>query len=679
MKIISVKQTKQTKQTEQMEIPSNFPVWLHEELVKETKNFTTLSNFNEKQFEIITDWAHATSPNLMGIGLPAAYNLARQWYNKNLTKQYKTNNVVYKWKDGWKIVELPESSYSSRTDPQKHIYDIEIERELMQTNEKDEYDKPIYEAFYDNRGFLENNERPREGAAQIIYSLRDPDNIPKATIEIRYNKKSPRRLYLHQVFTNEEKIENPDSWQTEYLHPRKNYIENFFDYLKSKGYLFMPVDSQGSDDVKADKLEETVTEDQFGVPYEVWGVGGSNSNYFDSLKEAYYSGGDSSCWNKSKAFSVADHLIDYAEKRGELDILGGALEGYSVEKKDIKGKTTVIHEGFKNLAWNWWIETGENMRFKHPNPKDEPDEKDFIIEPQTKTEQPELKNMPKPKEIIDKKAYQQALKEYKEALELYERERDEAERQFEPYQFQNYVYEKIQEAKARQAKFSDQLKKKADMRTKITKIAKTADISDRLPNGEQMALYVQTLKRYLIDNPKICDEWKDLIEKLPSPRKIRQDFSLQEIKLLYETVGYLWKNITKTDLIPEEELIRAPETLSGNYLMIANGILLKGINVHDIIRRNTQLICSLLNIGGMTIQEYLGRKPNDLVKFILKNGALRLFITEDKRFYAQCSPECYAKWSKNKIRKLDFKKKVVKLIDFRVEYKGWSSGISVIL
>jgi hypothetical protein len=212
------------------------------------------------------------------------------------------------------------------------------------------------------------------------------------------------------------------------------------------------------------------------------------------------------------------------------------------------------------------------------------------------------------------------------------------------------------------------------------KTIKTADkIDEKLPSGEQMALYVLTLKEYMKDNPNISEEWKELIKKLPSPRQVKQDFSIQELKLLYETVEYLWSKITGQKIIGEEEIIKAPESLSGNYIMVANGILLHGINTHDIIRKNSHLLCSLLNIGGMTMEQYLTGKPNELVKFIIKSGALRLFITRDKRFFSQCSPETYAKWARNKIRKLDFKKKVVKLIDLRAEYSGWKDGISVIL
>ena len=96
------------------------------------------------------------------------------------------------------------------------------------------------------------------------------------------------------------------------------------------------------------------------------------------------------------------------------------------------------------------------------------------------------------------------------------------------------------------------------------KINKIANREDKMPNGEEMALYVQTLKRYIIDNPNVDEELIELINKVPSPRKIRQDFSFQEIKILYETVEYLWKKITGGAIIPDKEIIKSPETLKGN-------------------------------------------------------------------------------------------------------------------
>jgi hypothetical protein len=549
--------------------------------------------------------------------------------------------------------------------------DLAIERELMQVDGGDY--KKVYDTSY---SYLEGTKLPTGEVKLDIYSLRDPVNFPRATIEI-LSDKSPegKWLQVQEVFTNED-----DSATGKDLITRSPYIKEFFNHLKKQGYQFATVDGGSSEDVKAARLSEISTVDQFGLPYEIWGVGGSADNYFDSLQEAYSAGANGgSYWVESRAKSVADDLISYAEERNELNLLEAALEGYeSKTGYDAKNKKpTTKHRGFNDLAWEWWVESEDYMSWEHPYPGDKPEEKDFMIEPDPN--QLAIPGLPAPVPVLDKQAYEQALKEYQEALKAHEEERVHAEENFEPYIFQNYVYEELQKAKKVKEKMTPTKKdiKANNMQTKITKMADKID--DRLPNGEQMSLYVLTLKQYLKDNPNISEEWKELISKLPSPRQVRQDFSMQELKLLYETVEYLWEKITGQKIIEDKEIIRAPESLSGNYLMIANGILLKGINTNDIIRRNQSLLCSLLDISGMTMMEYLSKRPNDLVKFIIKNGALRLFITKDKRFYAQCSSETYGEWAGKKIRKLDFKKKVVKLIDLRANYSGWKSGIVIIL
>jgi hypothetical protein len=496
--------------------------------------------------------------------------------------------------------------------------------------------------------------------------------MPKATIEITYSKSSPYKLFLREAFASEDLDSNNQ-------HPQKEKIKEFFAFLTNKGYRFYGIDPEYSQDINLLNLDKEELEDQFGIPYNISGIGGSEEQYFENLQDAYETGNAGSSWYQSSAFKAVDNLIAYAEEREELNLLEAALEGYPSNKIDKKtGKSIPITKGFNDLAFQWWIDTDDNMNYEHPFPGDEPSKEDFMILPDPK--QPPIPGLPKPEPILNKEKYEESLKEYQEELHDHEEERLKAEEYFEPYIFQNYVYKELQEAKQREQMRQKNIKPitVSNMKTQIYKISDNK-IEDKLPDNESISLYVQSLKQYLKDNPNICVEWKDLIEKMPSARKVRQDLSFQECKILYETLEYLWEKITKEKIISEKEIIRAPESLSGNYWMINNGILLQGINSYDIIKRNANLFCSLLNIGGMTMQEYLSRKPNDLIKFIIQNGALRLFITKDKRFYSQCSPEIYGKWARDKIRKLDFKKKIVKLIDLNTEYNGWNSGITIIL
>jgi len=204
------------------------------------------------------------------------------------------------------------------------------------------------------------------------------------------------------------------------------------------------------------------------------------------------------------------------------------------------------------------------------------------------------------------------------------------------------------------------------------KLVKIAD-NKNIPSGEELALFVQSLKMYLKDNPGT--EYADLISQLPSPRIIRQDFSLQECKILYETVEYLWKKVAGQKII--SDTIKAPETLKGNYWLLNNGILLNCINHFDGAKRNMSLICSLLDISPMVFMEYLSGHPNKLIHLIIRNGGIRLLIDQKKNLYAQMNSKVYGEYGRSKIKKLDFKNKIIKVIDLRVNYLGWKSGIVI--
>jgi len=648
---------------------SNFSIWLHTQLVKETNNFQIESPLFPAQIDMIADWFEATSstllnPDLEKLSLLNAYEMALQWQKQQLSKQYKTNDVVYQWKDKWKIVRLPLSSFSSKTPAKEHITDLEIEREIMSTDEAQE---EFIKSYGKEDSFFAGERTGEDSKGKIFYSLRDPSNIPKATMELGTSEKDPSKLYVVEVFSS-------DPLDNDGMHLYRNRIKEFFNYLKNEGYRFLPVEAPDTNKVKPQDLDEIECDDQFGMPYEFWGIGGSSEQYFDSVQEAYQSGWSGAYWYESAAKNVLDDLITYAQDRDELDLLQSAFEGFSVETKDKYGKSVTVHKGFNDLAWQWWIEQEDYITWEHENPDDPPDEEDFTTKPDPN--QQSLPGIPPPVPVLDKKAYDEAMKAYDEALKAYEKERGEREEEFEAYKFENYAYNEIEKAKKDlESKRKSKKRTVACMKTHIHKIADKK--TEHMPDGEALALYVQTLKQYLKDNPNICDEWKDLISKMPAPRKVRQDFSLQECKILYESLEYLWEKITGERIIPEKEIILAPESLTGNYWMLNNGVLLSGVNHYTIIKQNTNLICSLLGIGGMTLQEYLCSRPNKLIAYIIRNGGVRLFITQDKRLYAQMNPKTYGDWGRNKIRKLDFPLKAVKLIDIKAPYEGWASGITV--
>ena len=663
--------TAQDTQEEQLqEYP--FPSWFHEQIMRDTNNFKKQLDIPKERLDIIKDWAETIKPDLSKHDLRSAWHYAYMWNRWELAKQYKTNDVVMTWPNGYKMVKLPESNYSSRTPKEEHINDIEIEKELMKNMDG------VYITTSEQTPYLEGRFTPSSSIVLNTYSLRDEKNLPVATIEIEASKKNPKALTLHNVLGNQQN-------DTKESNSNRGYIKEFFDYLKKQGYKFTPDENDSYEYGSLESLDENDAINQFGLPIRFYGVGGSEENYYKNLQEAYQVGGDDYNWIERKAKKAVDNLINYAEAIGELNELLTALEsGYSTKVIGRDGKEITKWVSFSEDANNMWSQTEMDTDWENPYPSEEPSKEDFMIQPDPN--QPVLPGMPPAEPQLDREAYEEAMKEYHDQLKAHEDEVSLASEGFEPFIFQSYAYKKIQEAMKRNPKPvqespQEPQPKEASMKTMKTKII-TADkkIDEKLPSGEQMALYVLTLKQYLDDNKsKISKEWIDLIERLPAPRQIRQDFSFQELKLLYESVEYLWTKVTGHKIIPETEVIKAPESLMGNYIMICNGILLAGLNTNDIIRRNNSLLCSLLNIGGMTMMEKLAGRPNELVKFIIKAGGLRIFITKDKRAYFQCTSDTYGKWARNKIRKLDFKKKVVKVIDLRAEFSGWKSGITVIL
>lgn len=213
--------------------------------------------------------------------------------------------------------------------------------------------------------------------------------------------------------------------------------------------------------------------------------------------------------------------------------------------------------------------------------------------------------------------------------------------------------------------------------TKIIKIAKIDD--DEIATPEDIAAYVQSLKLYLNRKQVKNSDLQEKIKMLPSPKRILKHMSMEEIRILTEVVGYIWKEITKNNIIEESKMTRAPDKLMGNYLIISKGVLLSGPNHFTIIKQNLNLFRTLLDINAFAMHEKMSGNPNDLIKLIIDHGAIRIFINKNKQSFFQLTDETYSKWGKKKIQKYEFKNKIVKIIDKRQHYKGWESGIVVIL
>ena len=594
----------------------------------------------------IIDYIEQNDPDIMSMSYEDARNESEKWHEElkqkaleNTLNSYKSHDVVYNLPDGWEIIKLEAG-------------DCETEGEMM---------------GHCVGGYARD---VSEGNTEI-YSLRDPKNMPHATLEMKfYEEENKKNITIRQIQGkgNDEPI-------PEY----QAMIKQWFDSLKKNGYNFDPMGDDYVEAITVTDLEEYDQDNAYGMPISFSGIGGDVETYYDNLLGCYYAGNAGSHWYDGTAKKCFDDLLSYAVKHDELNDLESALDGFETSIYHAKDQKSIkIYKSFNDQVMEWWMDTEDYIQYENEKPYEEdyPAKEDFMIQPDTSEEQPEFNNMPEPQQIFNEKAYNKALQEYIEKEKAYEKETEEHQENFDPYIFQNYVYQEIKNVKQREEEYNNgnikAEEKVAKMRTRIYKMAKKDPLS-----VDASAQYVDALKLFAKEHPDLNKKYADLIYGLPSSRKIKLDFSNEECIVLYETLEYLWKKITGESIIQETEVISSPETLFGNYWLIKNGILLKGVNHFSIIKQNTNVFCSLLNLNGMVLQEYLANKPNKVIEFILNNGGVRLFVNKDKKLFAQMSSKTYGKWGKAKIKKYDFKLKAVKVIDFKRPYTGWKSGITI--
>jgi hypothetical protein len=165
---------------------------------------------------------------------------------------------------------------------------------------------------------------------------------------------------------------------------------------------------------------------------------------------------------------------------------------------------------------------------------------------------------------------------------------------------------------------------------------------------------------------------------MPSSNYVKLNMSEWDCYVLYDVIRWVWKEITGNDIVNDNKVSKK-ETLMGNYWMLNNGVLLQGTNHYSIVKQNINIFCSLLGINSMVIHSKLSSTPNDLIKTIIDNGGMRMFITKDKRAYFQLNDTAYTEWGREKIKGLDFDHRIVKLISLETNFTGWDSGITVII
>jgi hypothetical protein len=272
-------------------------------------------------------------------------------------------------------------------------------------------------------------------------------------------------------------------------------------------------------------------------------------------------------------------------------------------------------------------------------------------------------------EALDEEAYNEAMEQYQDKLQEYQYLEEEARREFSYTKISDYIIKEWNKAKAKLARKNNQKVAKSN------NMIKTAE--KKIPSAHELAAYIEALSLYL-KHGKIKDKViVKLIKNLPYPDKVRMHFSEEECKLLFESIAFAWKKITKQDLVEETKIEHPPKGLEGNYWMLTGGVILEGPNHFTIVKQNLNLFATLLNISSFVLHEKMASPPDELIKTILDHGAMRIYIDQNKHGYFQLSDETYSKWGRKKIKGLDLKKKTTKVIDRSRPYKGWDTGINI--
>lgn len=203
-------------------------------------------------------------------------------------------------------------------------------------------------------------------------------------------------------------------------------------------------------------------------------------------------------------------------------------------------------------------------------------------------------------------------------------------------------------------------------------------MNDKTPSPETLALYVSSLQLHL-KTSKVSTEVKRAIENLPPPNVVKR-MGFEECKVVFETIEWLWKNISGKSILDNEKVSKPMEHYLGNYWILKNGMFLEGINHYTILKQNINLFSEVLNVDSSVFLHAMATGDNQKLIFTaIANGAIRAFFNDKKELFAQMSASTYSSWGRNKIQLLEFPKKNVKIIDINRPYDGWDTGIFVIL
>ena len=207
---------------------------------------------------------------------------------------------------------------------------------------------------------------------------------------------------------------------------------------------------------------------------------------------------------------------------------------------------------------------------------------------------------------------------------------------------------------------------------------KTADDG---PLTDELAACVEALSLYASDHSdRMPSDIKKMLNNLPSRYQITREYNEIQISLLHDTVGYLWRKVTGTKLPDRQGIADTTDAaeLDGCYWLLPGGVMVSGLNHYSAAKDHKGMICSLLDINPFVFEHATqNRDPNVVIGLIVTNGGVRMLVKRsDNKVYMQTSQDSWV-WAKDKVKRMWHGKRVVKILDPKARYKGWSSGIPV--
>lgn len=200
---------------------------------------------------------------------------------------------------------------------------------------------------------------------------------------------------------------------------------------------------------------------------------------------------------------------------------------------------------------------------------------------------------------------------------------------------------------------------------------------------DELASFVDVIRLYRDDHAReLSSELRRVVDNLPSGYIIKKEMNYSDLRILSKTIGYLWKEITGERLIDVERLVKydvEAQYLEGCYWLLPGEILVSGFNHFDAAKKHKSTICSLLDINPMLFEKALASRPDGVIKMILKHNGVRVLIRRDASTVFMQSSESGWPLARDKLKKMSHKKKMLRVLDDSKPYKGWDSGVLIII